>query len=326
MLITTLLEAHHDARLPRAERIINDINIGDAYLYRHHPLHRNVRDVYWELGYRFDPNDFCYLFQMPVFSLDLILKERKIPVRDTVTPLHDLVRRFPQAVYTDISFAYPANHLVHHCAHCVGDHVTEETIASWEKLGKSSLAVLRALICESFANASDALTNMEAHRDGEVGRTFFAMNCVIDRPAEECAPFAQLVERMGMKLAIQILALFFLFRNLLAEEIDAEFLGDALQAFGIDFPAERAGELLPFFPSSYLTPAFRINTTTRYFRYVGFEFDDLLSLYDFDLLEIARANPGIARTFDVMADLLTFGSKSEHLAALTGAAEVAALY
>ncbi len=317
MFITTILDAHRDAALPRGERIINDINIGDAFLYRHLLFYRNLRDCYWELGYRFDTVDFCYLFDLPLFSLDLILKERRMPIRDTVAPLHHLTRRFPEAVFTDLSFdttlAYPVNHILHHSTHCVADAVTGELMGSWEELGQSPLAVLRVLTCESFAKALDELANIEANRIGEVGRALFIMNNLVVKSAEECIPYENLVERVGLKVTTQIVALFFLFRNLLAEAIDAEFLADALQAFGIDFPAERAAELVPLFDVTSLTEGFRINTTTRYFRYIGFEFQDLLTLYDFDLLEVARAHPGVAKTFDVLADLIACGAKSEHL-------------
>ena len=50
MLISTILKAHEDETLPRNERIINDLNVGDAVLYRHHPIYRNLRDCYWSLG------------------------------------------------------------------------------------------------------------------------------------------------------------------------------------------------------------------------------------------------------------------------------------
>jgi hypothetical protein len=330
MFIKQILEAHHDEALPRGERIINDLNIGDAFLYRHHPLYRNLRDCYWELGYRFDTNDFCYLFDLPLFSLDLILKERKMPVRDTVTPLHHLTGRFPEAVFTDLSFdsslAYPINHVLHHSVHCVGDFVTNDRLGSWAELGQGPLAVLRMLMCESFANTLDVLANIDANRGGEIGRNLFIMNNLVYKTEDECEPYTQFVERVGMKVAIQIVALFFLFRNLLAESIDEEFLADALQTFGVAFPPERAAELLPLFETTRLTEGFRIATTTRYFRYIGLEFQDLLTLYDFDLLEVAREAPGVAQAFDVIADLIAFGSESEHLAALSGASAACAVY
>ncbi len=315
MLISTLLEAHQDEALPRNERIINDLNIGDAFLYRHHPFYRNLRDCYWTLGYRFDTNDFCYLFDVPLFSLDLILKARRMPVRDNVTPLRDLVRRFPEALFEDLSFdsslAYPINHILHHSVHCVADRVTAELIGSGEMLGRSSLAVLRILICESFGNAIDLLANVDAHKCGEEGRALFIMNNLVYKPEEECAPYEELVARGGWKVALQTVALFYLFRNLLAESIDAEFLSEALPSFGIE--SDAVEDLLPLFERTTLTFDFLIATNTRYFRYLGFEFEDLLALYDFDLLEMARNHPELARTFDVMADLIVSGSESAHL-------------
>jgi hypothetical protein len=315
MLISQLLEAHQAETLPRNERIINDLNIGDAFLYRHHRLYRNLRDCYWDLGYRFDTNDFCYLFEVPLFSLDLILKERKMPVRDTVSPLRDLVRRFPDAVFDDLSFdsslAYPINHILHHSVHCVADHVTAELIGSTEVLGRSPLAVLRILICESFGNAVDLLANIDAHRCGEEGRMLFVMNNLVYMPAEDCAPHAELVERVGLKVALQVVALFYLFRNLLAESIDAEFLRDVLPRFGISY--DDVEELVPLFDRTTLTFGFLVNTNTRYFRYLGFEFEDLLALYDFDLLEIAGQHPELATAFDAVADLIAEGNESVHL-------------
>jgi hypothetical protein len=309
MLISTLLAAHQDETLPRNERIINDLNIGDAFLYRHHRFYRNLRDCYWDLGYRFDTNDFCYLFEVPLFSLDLMLKARKVPVRDTVSPLRDLVRRFPGAVFEDLSFnaelGYPINHILHHSVHCVADHVTADLIGSDESLGKGPLAVLRILVCEAFGNAIDLLANIDAHKCGEEGRSLFIMNNLVYKPVEECAPYEALIDRVGPKAALQVVALFYLFRNLLAEAIDAEFLRDALDRFGIE--AGDAAELVPLFDRTTLTFGFLVNTNTRYFKYLGFEFPDLLALYDFDLLEMAAQHPGLARTFDAMAGLIVDG-------------------
>jgi hypothetical protein len=167
MLISSILEAHEDHTLPRNERIINDVNVGDAFLYRHHAIYRNLRDCYWAFGYRFDTRDFCYLFELPLFSLNLILGARRLPVRDTVSPLRDLTRRFPGAVFNDLSFsselAYPINHILHHSVHCIADHVTAELIGTQEKLGQTPLAVLRILLCESFGNAIDLLSRDVHH-------------------------------------------------------------------------------------------------------------------------------------------------------------------
>jgi hypothetical protein len=320
MLISSILQVHQDEALPRSERIINDLNIGDAFLYRNHLIYRNLRDSYWELGYRFDTHDFCYLFDLPLFSLDLILTQRKMPIRDTVSPLVDLTRRFPEAIFDDLSFdsslAYPINHILHHSVHCVSDHVSQALVGSTETLGGGPLAVLRVLLCESFGNSIDILSNIEANQRGEAGRDLFIMNNLVFKLPEECEPYAKLVERVGLKAAIQIVALFFLFRNLLAESIDAEFLGRALRTFGVDCPqdADLLDELVRLFDQTTLSFGFRIITTTRYFRYLGFEFGDLLDLYDFDLLELAESHPGVAQMFDAVAELIASGSESPYLA------------
>lgn len=320
MLISALLEIHHDATLPRAGRIINDLNIGDAFLYHYHLIYRNLRDCYWELGYRFDTQDFCYLFDLPLFSLDLILTQRKMPIRDTVSPLVDLSRRFPAAIFDDLSFesslAYPINHILHHSVHCVSDHVSDALIGSKGTLGRGPLAVLRVLLCESFGNSIDILANIEANQRGEASRNLFMMNNLVYKDSVECEPYATLVERVGLKAAIQIVALFFLFRNLLAESIDAEFLARALRTFGVDGPrdADFLEELIRLFEQTTLSFGFRIITTTRYFRYLGFEFGDLLDLYDFDLLDLAETHPGIAGMFDAVAELIARGSGSSQMA------------
>lgn len=320
MLISSILQAHHDEALPRSERIINDLNIGDAFLYRNHLMYRNLRDSYWELGYRFDTHDFCYLFDLPLFSLELILTERKMPIHDTVAPLVDLTRRFPEAIFDDLSFdsslAYPINHILHHSVHCVSDHVSRTLIGSTEAIGRGPLSVLRVLLCESFGNSIDVLSNIEAHQNGEVGRDLFMMNNLVYKDAAECEPYARLVERVGLKAAIQIVALFFLFRNLLAESIDAEFLGRALRTFGVDCPRDpdQLDELIRLFDQTTLSFGFRIITTSRYFRYLGFEFGDLLDLYDFDLLDLAESHPGVAGMFDAVAELIAQGRESALLA------------
>ncbi len=315
MLISTILEAHRDAALPGNERIINDLNVGDAYLYRHHTMYRNLRDAWWALGYRFDTNDFCYLHELPLFSLDLILAARRIPVRNTIAPLTDLVRRFPGALFTDLSFnvelAYPVNHVLHHSVHCVADHVTSELIGSWESLAKGPLAVVRVLICEAFGNAVDLLSNVQGNRLGEAGQSLFIMNNIVYKPAEEVEAHAELLERVGLKTATQIVAFFYLCRNLLAESLDAEFLRDAFAKLGIAY--EHVEDLVPLFDRTTLGLGFLVATNTRYFRYIGFEFTDLLELYDFDLLELAAENPGVARTFDVMGDLIASGAESAYL-------------
>lgn len=308
MLISTLLDTHQSAALPANERIVNGLNVGDAFLYRHHRLYRNLRDAFWDRGYRFTTDDFCFLFDVPLFALDGMLRERKVPVRDTVSPLRDLVRRFPEAEFDDLSFnvelGYPINHILHHSTHCVADQVTAEAIGVH---GRTSLEVLRILICEAFGNAIDLLSNIDAHKVGEEGRALFIMNNLVDKSPEECAPYEELIGRVGWKAGVQVVALFYLFRNLLAESIDAPFLRDALERFGVR--VDDVEPLLPLFDRTTLTFGFLVNTNTRYFRYLGFSFPDLLALYDFDLLEMAERHPGIARSFDVMADLIVAGSR-----------------
>jgi hypothetical protein len=306
MLISTLLETHQQAALPDNERIVNDLNVGDAFLYRHHRLYRNLRDAFWDRGYRFATKDFCFLFEVPLFALDGMLRERRVPVRDTVSPLRDLVRRFPQAELDDLSFnvelGYPINHILHHSTHCVADQVTAETIGVH---GRTSVEVLRILVCEAFGNAIDLLSNIDAHQVGEEGRSLFIMNSLVVKTPEEIAPYEELIGRVGWKAAVQVVALFYLFRNLLAESIDASFLRDAVARFGVR--VDDADALVPLFDRTTLTFGFLVNTNTRYFRYLGFDFPDLLELYDFDLLELAERHPGIARSFDVLADIIVAG-------------------
>jgi hypothetical protein len=303
MLISTLLETHQHSALPDNERIVNDLNIGDAFLYRHHRLYRNLRDAFWDRGYRFTTKDFCFLFEVPLFALDGMLRERCVPVRDTVSPLRDLARRFPQAELDDLSFnvelGYPINHILHHSTHCVADQVTAETMGVH---GRTSLEVLRILLCEAFGNAIDLLSNIDAHKVGEEGRSLFIMNSLVVKTPEECAPYEELIERVGWKVAVQVVALFYLFRNLLAESIDASFLRDAVERFGVR--VDDVDALVPLFDRTTLTFGFLVNTNTRYFRYLGFVFPDLLALYDFDPLELAERHPGIARSFDVLAELI----------------------
>ena len=131
------------------------------------------------------------------------------------------------------------------------------------------------------------------------------MNNLVYKSAEEVAPYEELIERVGLKAAVQVVALFYLFRNLLAESIDAEFLRDALNAFGVQ--VEDVEPLIPLFDRTTLTFRFLVNTNTRYFRYLGFAFDDLLSLYDFDLLAMAAEHPGIAASVDAMGELIVNG-------------------
>jgi len=307
MLLSTLLETHQNATLPGNERILNDLNIGDAFLYRHHRFFRNLRDAYWSLGFRFDTQDFCYLFEVPLFALDGMLRERRVPVRDTVSPLRDLVRRFPGAAFEDLSFStelgYPINHILHHSVHCVADQVTAERMGVH---GRTQLEVLRMLLCEAFGNAIDLLANVDAHKCGEEGRALFIMNNLVYKTPEECAPYEELIERVGWKTTLQVVALFYLFRNLLAESIDAEFLGDALDRFGVH--VDDVESLLPLFDLTTLTFRFLVNTNTRYFQYLGFEFDDLLELYDLDLLAMVGEHPGIVASFDAMAELIVNGA------------------
>jgi hypothetical protein len=326
MLISSILRVHQDAALPANDHVINDRNIGDAFLYRNSPIFRNLRDCYRAFGYRFTTEDFCYLFDLPLFSLEQILRRRLIPIHDTVSPLADLTLRFPEAEFDDLSFdsllAYPINHILHHSVHCVSDHVTAGLIGSAEWLGQSPLAVLRILICESFGNAIDVLSNIDSHRWEEEGRALFIMNNIVSKTADECEPYALLIERAGWKTGIRIVSLFYLFRNLLGESIDTDFLRRALDSFGIRTNEDLEG-LVALFDRTNLTADFRINTTTRYFRYLGFQFRDLLELYDFDLLELVDANAGVAQTFDAMAELIASGSESPYFARFRSAGVLA---
>ncbi|MBX2987159.1 MAG: hypothetical protein KF802_04610 [Bdellovibrionaceae bacterium] len=293
MKLQSVLRQHDAQSAPQALKNV----LGDAYLLRKNPMYRRTRELARELGFRFVPAWESYQ-RAPLFELQGILKKKRLPYNDSVPTLRRLVRdhRLNDEM-EDVPVNLVSAHF-HESAHGISDRLFR-TVKPRNKREK----ILLALLCESYANATESMAI--GWIDGDLHRFFFEQNSYIYADAGRIAARRKALRAWGAVGLFRLLWLSYLYSNFLVGNLPRPelegLLRFALQKAELSRDDRRWGEAL--FQDAYeLNETFRLKTSRLYMRLLSIKGDVRQNLA-FDFSEVFLNRPGFHERFQQLAEL-----------------------
>lgn len=193
-------------------------NLGDGFLYSENPVFRNVRDAYYERGFRFSNRDFCAYNAFPLMSLDDVIHAGKIPYLPNFPWVQRLEKAAPglfsltELKRSELKF----NYLFHESAHLIA-HREIFGRKHPNALPKTELSLLGILLGESFANLTECLS--ACFTEGEIGAYFLDANCHFRADKQEVRTMLGFARRHGFQKTALVLLGAFLYSNYLYERL-----------------------------------------------------------------------------------------------------------
>jgi hypothetical protein len=192
--------------------------LGDRFLYANNQLFRHVRNLFLSEGFQFvsdlDERARSY-FAAPLVCLQDLLEGGLVPYRNNTSVLSRLVDRSPQFRIGPVSLLTQLahNHVLHESAHLISNRILGRTD------GEGPLAkidvVIRALLCESFANTIESLSIAFAG-SSQIHRFFLGLNCYVsytpDLPRREKV-LRDLIDLFGFRETFELGLVAFLHTN-----------------------------------------------------------------------------------------------------------------
>lgn len=299
--LSTILWA--DARCPSSLAV--EECLGDRFLCRHNPIHLKLRRTFVDFGFVFSCDPVLPLCRhyanAPLLTLNSLIAERLVPYKANVRTVEWLLSQQPDftvSAQSLVNFIAP-NYILHESAHCVAEEIirAQETR---ERRAENS-AVLRALICESFANTVER--SAAALIGDPLHRLFFRLNSYIRRDGPAPALLTA-VDRFGWRTVLALGMLSYLFQNLHARKPTQEFLEDAIDSFlaGVSISATDRDTLLDVVRGTFtLNLSFASDTTAEYFRLHGLEYE-LETFRETGTGVAAFETRGVLTVLDTLAD------------------------
>lgn len=146
-------------------------SIGDGFLFVNNPLYRNIRKEYLERGYTLTTEDFCHYVSMPFLSLDEILKQKKVPYFDNVTPIEFIEKTHPKLFRCEEIIKPKTNHVLHESSHCLAEEFLKSVNINVQHLSREQNITLKMIMAEAFANTVESVCRLLEH-DSAI-KTFF---------------------------------------------------------------------------------------------------------------------------------------------------------
>jgi hypothetical protein len=243
--------------------------VGDRYLYANNPVFARVRDLFLSFGFRLI-RDGSQLWQdyyaAPLMALQDLLEEGVVPYRDNRSALERLVRRSPGFTLTGTALEeqLERNYLLHESSHLCANRLLEA--AGNATVSKTDL-VLRALLCESFANINERLAVALAGSDTHV--LLLYLNSYARFSADKKRLVASVIEMFGIGAALQIGLLAYLHTNTHRKQPDEEVVRAWTDTvFGPGRLTEAEWRVLDFTVRDVFTirQTFRTETSPLFFR------------------------------------------------------------
>lgn len=254
--------------------------LGDSYLYVHNALFTRLRDLSLALEYRYssEPSRLWRDYSSaPFFLLQDILNTHTIPYVDNTQTLKRVLELNP-------SFGLPArallaqvkkNYLLHESAHCVAHALLPKVVAVPQSKASEAF-VLRALICESFANAIERIAGASATSATQL--LFFYMNSYVTYTEDDKRSIEAGLYLFGIEKLFRLGFLTYLFVNSHSYCVDQCMVDYLIEAVFLQ-------QRLPI-PDKYLAEnlvrnvftlraEFRAETSAMFFRLFDCELDFL---------------------------------------------------
>lgn len=293
MLIREVLAIHDSFA---AEGSHSDI-LGDAFLVENNPVYRNIKSFALGIGAKFSEAQPEYLL-MPFHALGEIVASKSVPFIPSARLLRGVEKKRAGALsISDLSI--PESYHLHEAAHVIAEH-----LFAGAALKSAQEKILKAIVCESFANTVDAMACGAV--DSDEHAFFLKQNCYMDPNGKYASVMVRLMKSAGLRFTFLCTLSCYIHANFLKAKVPARVFKElgALYAPGLKFSPKVLKDCEALWKmADKLDPLFRVQTTQMYLRLEGFdgEVDDLL---DFPFMEVFEANPVFRRVSEAMADVV----------------------
>lgn len=271
-------------------------NLGDGYLVQNNLIYGRLRRAALADGYRLSDERNDAYAALPLSQLEDVLAKKTLPYADNVSVLEEIEKRRPGAIdWDDVRENYKRNLLFHETCHAVARARATEIarpVSPPTTTEERRLAIARALIEESFANACELLAAVDA--GDAVHRIFYEANSYTSL-FEERSNLKQALTDLGPDAVWTHLLLSYLAANSLRPAMDDRLferavmmsLGDPKSLDVKKLKTLRALSKIAF----RLDEGFRTTTTGFYFRMNGLT-ARLEESLDFDIMAAAERDDG----------------------------------
>ena len=200
------------------ETLLRD-SFGDGYLFTRNPIFRNVRAAAHRAGYRYTTENVANYRTFPLGALHHILGEKKIPYAANADGLRAVERQRPDFFDCSQMRMPLPNVVMHESAHCVAATRLPASLFASLRLNDERKIALRELMCESYANATEAM----AWRYVECSehRLMLQMNSFNEQDARTLAIVSPALQRFDEYTTFQMLYFTYLYSNFLYAKLDA---------------------------------------------------------------------------------------------------------
>ncbi len=283
ILISEILALHNSYS---AENMHADI-LGDAFLINENRIYRNVKATALQIGCRYTEAWPQYL-SLPFHELNKIIVSKNIPYVPSARMLQEIENQRPN-VLTTAQLQPPESYHLHEAAHVIADSLFAKTL-----LQTKEEKILKAILCESFANTVDALACVYA--TSEMHQYFLVHNCYMNPDKEDLDAMLSLIERLGFKRTVMLVLIGYLHSNFMRQEFSQQNI--------LEIAGENSADTDAIVQMcEKLDPLFRVQTTEMYLRLEGYD-GEVFEILDFPFMQILKQNADFRLAMDSMAHIL----------------------
>jgi hypothetical protein len=270
--------------------------LGDAFLMKYNSTYRNIRLYSLKVGCNYSEASALYLM-MPFNALGEIVGTKTVPYIPSAKLLMVLEKVRANVLDVD-DISVPESHHLHEAAHFIAEHVFSDF-----KPREAQDQILRAIVCESFANTIDALSCVWV--DSEEHNFFLRYNCYMHPSKSNNAIMSRLIKALGLKFTFMCLMYAYIHSNFLIEEVPANVFATLADKYatGVEFTTKMANDCSAIMKiANKLDPLFRIQTSQMYFKLEGHE-GEIYEMLNFQFMKIFEGNKAYEKAVEKMAEI-----------------------
>lgn len=267
--------------------------LGHDFLMKNNLVYRNIILQALDLGSRFESATPEYLL-MPFHQLEKIVSTKTIPYIPSAGLLQGVESKRANVLSTD-DLSVPESYHLHEAAHVIADEFFKKDGLSDQE------QILKALICESFANTVDALSWISVEDD--MHHFFLWQNCYMHPEESDIESMRLTLDHFGLKFLFAFTMISYLHANFLKEGLEKEVIENLAQSFAPDAELNEdwIKELMSLRAmAEKIDPQFRVMTTKMYFSLEGYD-RDFFEILDFSFMDMLSSNPAFKNVIKDMA-------------------------
>ncbi|MBX3021905.1 MAG: hypothetical protein KF799_09540 [Bdellovibrionales bacterium] len=290
MLFSDVLDIHKSYAHPQG---LGDI-LGDSFLLESNPIYRKVRQVSLEIGCRYVEAYPEYLL-LPFYELPKIVANKCVPYVPHARLMEGIERGRPDTFSTE-DVPMPESYHLHESAHVIAEHFYKDV-----SLRTPQEKILKAILCESFANAVDAMACMPATDD--IHRFFIKQNCYMHPRLKVMRAMTDLAETMGLRFTFMLAFFTYVQANFLAKALGMKAIRQLAERYALDpqIDMKRLKNIrIVRAIGENLDPRFRVTTTGNFLKQEGFE-GEVYDILSFPFHAVFKANMGLAKATEALS-------------------------